>query len=508
MSTHSPLKRLLELARKRDLLNLALDKGALAACLILGGVIVLLLAGTDILNWYWMAALALASVAAGVYLIRKGLSSRYVLAQRIDQKLELKDAISTAYYFAEHPEPAKAAICDSQLKQAETVAEQVDIKQALPFSRSRFVVLAAALAAAAFGLFAVRYLVSGKLDLKASLAQVVYENFFGEKPTEAHNQLPPRAKFEPQAGNPNQDAQLESDRQPEDLLGSQDSAEAEQTPDDNSKTASQDGDKKQGEGKGGGDKAKDDSSAKGNESQDDKGQPSSEDAKNGDSKQGSQSGGKPSGGNQKNESMLDKMKNALSNMIDKLKQEASEGSKGDQSQAQNSPSDQKQDQGDKGQKANNDKSQASANGDQSQQADGKQSAEAGNDKQASKQNAGQDSKNGIGSQDGEKAIKQAEQLQAMGKIDEILGKRSAAVSGEMMVEVGSGKQQLKTQWSQSQANHTNAGGEIHRDEIPLTEQQFIERYFEEVHKSATPAPADQEDSAGQVKPAGRVKKDG
>ncbi len=487
MPIHSPLKRLLELARKRDLLNLARDKGALVACLILGGMALLLLAGTDILNWYWLAALAAVSVGAGAYLARKSLSSGYVLAQRIDQKLELKDAISTAYYFAEHPEPAKAAICESQLREAEAVAERVNVKLALPFTRSRFMAPAVALAVAAFGLFAVRYLVSGRMDLKASLVQVVYDNFFTSKTAEARNHLPPRAKFEPQTGNPNQDAQsIEADRQPEDLLDSQDATEQAEAADDNSKTASQEGDKKTGEGKSG-DKGKDDSSAKGNDAQN-KDQQSSEDAKNGESKQGSQQGGKPSA-NQKNESMLDKMKNALSNMIDKLKQEASEGSKGDQSPPQNNASDQKQDQGDKGQKANQDQSQASANGDQSQQAEGKQSSEAGNDKKASNQTAGQDSKNGIGSQDGEKAIKQAEELQAMGKITQILGKRSAAVSGEMMVEVGSSKQQLKTQWAQSQASHTNAGGEIHRDEIPMTEQQFIERYFEEVHKS-TGVPAD------------------
>jgi hypothetical protein len=81
----------------------------------------------------------------------------------------------------------------------------------------------------------------------------------------------------------------------------------------------------------------------------------------------------------------------------------------------------------------------------------------------------------------------------MGKISEILGKRSAAVSGEVMVEVGSSKQQLKTPWAQQQANHTGAGGEIHRDEIPLTEQPFVERYFEEIRKTA---------------PSGAGKKDG
>ena len=488
MPIHSPLRRLLELARKREFANLALDKGALAVSIVMGGVAALLLAGTDILNWYWLALLAVASLAAGAYLLRKSLSSRYVLAQHIDRKLKLKDAISTAFYFSEHPEPGKAALCESQFREAETVAAQVDIKLALPLTRSRYLAPAAALAAIAFGLFAVRYLVTGSLDLKASLVQAVYDNFFGNKTTEARNQLPPRAKFEPQMGNTNQDAQsLEADRQPEDLLDSQESSEPSNSGDDNSKTAAENGSKKQGDSSGG-DKGKEDPSGKGNEAQDQKDQQSS-DGKNADAKQGGKQGGKPSA-NQKNESLLDKMKDALSNLMDKMKQEASEGSKGDQSSPQNNPSDQKQDQGDKGQKSKDEQSQTAANGDQSQQAEGKQSSEAGNDKKASKQTAGQDSKNGIGSQDGEKAIKEAEQLKAEGKISEILGKRSAAVSGEVMVEVGSSKQQLKTPWAQSQANHSNAGGEIHRDEIPLTEQQFIERYFEEVHKSAAPAPAD------------------
>lgn len=192
MPTHSPLSRLLELARKREFVNLALDKGALALTVILGGAIVLLLAGTDILGGYWLALLAVASLAAGAYLLRKGLSSRYVLAQRIDRKMQLSDAISTAYYFSEHPQAEKAAICESQFREAETVAAQVDLKAALPLTRSRFLPAAAALAAIAFGLFGVRYLVTNSLDLKASLVGMVFDNFFSTKTTEARNQLPAR----------------------------------------------------------------------------------------------------------------------------------------------------------------------------------------------------------------------------------------------------------------------------------------------------------------------------
>ena len=86
----------------------------------------------------------------------------------------------------------------------------------------------------------------------------------------------------------------------------------------------------------------------------------------------------------------------------------------------------------------------------------------------------------------------AKALEAMGKISEVLGKRSATVTGEMMVEVESTKQTLKTAFTQQQAKHAEAGGEIHRDEVPLIFQPFVERYFEEIRKTpqaAKPAPA-------------------
>jgi hypothetical protein len=51
-----------------------------------------------------------------------------------------------------------------------------------------------------------------------------------------------------------------------------------------------------------------------------------------------------------------------------------------------------------------------------------------------------------------------------------------------MVEVGNTKQQLKTQWMSKDAQHGEAGSEIHRDEIPLMYQQYVEQYFAEVHK--------------------------
>ena len=78
----------------------------------------------------------------------------------------------------------------------------------------------------------------------------------------------------------------------------------------------------------------------------------------------------------------------------------------------------------------------------------------------------------------------------MGKISEIIGKRASTVSGEMMVEVQSGKnQQLRTNYTNTTAAHGEADGDVTRDEIPLSLQPYVQQYFEQVRKAAAPKPA-------------------
>ena len=92
---------------------------------------------------------------------------------------------------------------------------------------------------------------------------------------------------------------------------------------------------------------------------------------------------------------------------------------------------------------------------------------------------------GIGNQNGLKEQREAEQLKAMGKISEIIGKRATTVSGEMMVEVQSGKnQQLRTAYTSTTAAHGEADGDVTRDEIPLSLQPYVQQYFEQVRKAA------------------------
>jgi hypothetical protein len=70
----------------------------------------------------------------------------------------------------------------------------------------------------------------------------------------------------------------------------------------------------------------------------------------------------------------------------------------------------------------------------------------------------------------------------MGKLAEIIGKRSASLTGDMQV-VPSGKQQLQTQYTHEQGKHADLGGEINRDEVPVEDQEYVREYMERVRKA-------------------------
>jgi hypothetical protein len=125
--------------------------------------------------------------------------------------------------------------------------------------------------------------------------------------------------------------------------------------------------------------------------------------------------------------------------------------------------------------------QASEGGQKSSNAPGRRGREGENE-------ASREGRSGIGREEGSKELREAEQLAAMDKISELIGRRSQTLTGEVMVEVTSGKQQLRTAYSQQPAAHAEAGGEINRDEIPLAYHSYVERYFEQVRKLAEEPP--------------------
>jgi hypothetical protein len=193
--------------------------------------------------------------------------------------------------------------------------------------------------------------------------------------------------------------------------------------------------------------------------------------------------------------MMDKMRDAMANLLNKLKMQP----RGSESSQMSQNSQQSRSQQGKSDKNSQSPGRNKSEGTDSQGQQGEQQAQ-GNQTQTAQGKSGdrnadrqpsQDAKSGIGKEDGDKATKEAEQLAAMGKISEILGKRAQNVTGEVMVEVPSGKQQLRTQYSGKSALHTDSGGEISRDEVPLVYQRYVQEYFEQIRRApaATPAPA-------------------
>ena len=447
----------------------------------MAGAILLLLAGTQILDWYWIVLLAVGSFGVGLYRLRQTLPSTYLLAQQIDRRLSLADALSTATYFASPDARGDAAIRERQREEADAVARAIEPEAAVPFRRPRYAYHAAALAAVAFGMFALRYAVTGSMSLQPSLVKIAFDTFFPPQNQMAKakqprdNRKPPLEQGDPDAPT------VQNDKAPDTPLDAENTQESNQQAADNSKENAQKGRQQEQPPDQQADDSDKGDKQNGNDADQQNSQNNSKDGKQAgkqDSKQGSRA---------ENSSLMDKLKDAMSNMLNKMKSQPKDS---DPQNAQNQKSQQeKSSQTAKQGQQQKQNSAADAQSDQQQtnSGDPKDSSEAKNGEKSSDKNASDDSKSGIGSADGDKAAKEAEQLRAMGKISEILGKRSQNVTGEVMVEVGQSKQQLKTPWAQKQAQHAEAGSEVQRDEVPLMYQQFVQQYFEEIRKSAPAA---------------------
>lgn len=460
----------------------------------LSGLVVLLLAGTQIFDWYWPVLLFTVAFAIGVWQFRKHMPSLYRLAQIVDARLHTFDSLSTALHF----QSAQGPMIEAQRAVAARLASSLTAETAIPMVWPRTTYAAAALFLASFTLIGIRYGILNTLDLSAPVSEAVID-VFRFSPLSAKKQL---AKSDQTKVNEElQKLGLSIDENAKDELTKIEMAkEGEITtadiPDVNDLSDTARGEKGKagtegkgvnpGEGEGGEgtqESKNEDPNDPGKEGKSEDGK--QQNAKNG--KQGTKSGDNNLQANKN--SMMDKMKDAFANMLNKLKQPDQQDG---QQQAANQKAGEKGGQQKGGQqpgkqpgKGNESQKGSEQPGDEGADASEKQAQAQGQggDKSAAMQ-APPDAKSGVGKADGDKSIKDAEQLQAMGKISEILGKRAKDVAGEVMVEVNGGKQQLRTQYTNSAARHAESGGEIHRDEVPLQHQSYVQKYFEEVRKQA------------------------
>ncbi len=502
----TPVDTVVRAAHQRHALILGAEQFALALILVFGGGILMLLAGTQILHWYWLILLAGTGLAAGILRYRKRALEPYVVAQIVDRSLDLKDTLSTAW-FLRHPEfldlahngsqleraPAHTPAAEMQLSQADDLARTVNPAPAFPVTGHRTWAAAGLLAIVALSLFGVRYFVSHSLDLRRSLIPIHWDEVLAT--IERH--LPPvfgphndkdladaRSQMR-DAKSGTQDPMLNEVMGVKNPYGSNNPTETPSGKDPNSQkadapnpdnTAGPEGQKAGNTPQGqtpGNNAPSEQQNAPGI-------QPQPNGQQGNDAQQGQQQG------------LMDKMKDAVSSVLSKMR--PSSGPQNSQS-AQQRPN---QDEQNKSAGEQNEQAQAKQPGSQTQQGS-KESGAQGEEQSQTTEHAqnlqgrssdkpseknGNEAHSGVGRQDGAKDLRDAQQQEAMGKLAEIIGKRSANLTGDIMVEVPNGKQQLHTAYSQKSGKHVDSGGEINRDEVPLMYQQYVREYMEQVHKQA------------------------
>jgi hypothetical protein len=487
------IEDLIRRARRRFLLNETLAQFAFAVAVSIGGFVLMLIFGTRYLEWWTLAIFAVAGVAIGSWRVFKRTPTPYTTAVRLDENAGLHDALSTALHFSQDSfssnSPGAGEFRQSQRQQAESTAGDVRLDRAVPFLVPRSLYAMAALFLVASALIGLRYGVGHRLDLRAPITQLFFEDEAIRDPRKAQALYPKSKTWMDEAQsllsklgmapNPNEPAPGDPDALDKAIEA------AMQNPADPTAKGEKGGD--QG-GKAG--QTKEGDSANDSPTGDpmDNGDQQAKNDQNGqeganpkDGQQGSKSSSGKNGGPSNKESLLSRLKDAVSNMMSKSeKNEGGSSSEKSQQSAKNeTPSGEKGQAGkgaqEKGESQSDAEGQPDSDSQAGQQAQGKLS-------NAANQTPAQGG-SGIGNQDGSKEIKAAAQLKAMGKISEIIGQRAATVTGETSVEVQSGNQKLHTDYSNTAAAHGETDGDVTRDEIPLSLQAYVQQYFAEVRKA-------------------------
>lgn len=486
--------------RRRHIGNNAFSQLSAAVTLLLVGTVILLFFGTRIFDWYWMAALAVAGAVLGAWRFRRRMLGDYALAQLADRKLALSDSLSTAWFFTRPTGRGSPEMRAAQRALADTELRSADPATVIRLSFPKGFYATGALAVLAFAMVAIRYGSYQRLALRAPVAPGVASLLRKLETPQllAQTKKPADARHREESWEESGIA-----------LDAKDSSRAEG--DSRSPAEAGERDARSSAGVKSGD-PKDSISVEkipqqGQGSEDASGEQGSEagdQANAGDHTQGNRQTGTPGERKQSNatgrqtaaaqsnqpganSNLMSKMRDAMSNLLSKLnghsqqasRQQSDPGQKGSQQAAaqQNNPSSAQQQAGGRG----------SAQMEADNQGGTPQQAQAGNGQRSPQPGANRpgsaDLNSGAGHQDGGKDLAAAQQLAAMGKISEILGRRSRDITGDITVEVNSGHQQLQTAYSEKNAGHMEASGEIHRDEVPLVLQAYVQQYFEQIRKS-------------------------
>jgi hypothetical protein len=432
----------------------------------------MLLLGTQILRWYWLLLLAAGGITLAVLRLRGRLLTNYQIAQVLDQRLRLAD----------------------------TLAKSVQPRAAFPLEGQRGWAVTAILLVVACSLFSVRYLIADRLSFQQALIPIHFGNVIEQLQTK----LGVNARYSPDARARRElsrhDASGRSAFQKEEAgdKGSTKSGNAGATPGEQANDTRND--KKDGTQPGNDARASD--SRHENRLQADSADPSGSTSKdrkqpqplaNGQPGDNGKDANKEQGANNSPQepSLASKMRDALSGLLQKMHLGSrpapagqEEGRSSGARQGKNQTASDRDPQAGSEEDGSGQTEEAGSRQAQAQSANSSAKTP-GSQSEGADQSAGQrgsDAQSAAGRQDGSKETKEAEQLKAMGKLAEIIGKRSNDVTGDMSVETFSGKQQLQTPDTQRLGQHSGLGGEINRNEVPLEDQKYVREYMKQVHE--------------------------
>jgi hypothetical protein len=359
------------------------------------------------------------------------------------------------------------------------LAGRISSQAVAPFRIPRALFYSFSLALLALGLVAVRYRLEGRLDLHPPMAAILKQLLRASPPDlEKLARLIPKPSEEekqdveepeesrdgkPQKGDPSQ-------RQATKSSGAQ-KAEKQNTGQgqQEAKNQEQPGDSMD----------ENDTSGQNSDAQQNSGQRNATAAQQGQSRSGQRDEKSASNSSSDGESgAFSKMRDALSQMLSMLKPSPGSGSRQQISANRGGKS-----RG--GERKGQSTPQEGSSSDDASGAEGSEAPQPGAAKSGSGQGKDSDSAkqaaSGAGNNDGKKDIRDAEMLQAMGKISTIFGKRSENMSGTAEVEVVSGNQQLATGYETKAVRHTDAHAAADRDEVPIELQNYVKRYLSSVH---------------------------
>lgn len=474
------LQELIRNARRRLLFNEVLKEFALSAALAVGGLALLLTFGTRYLQGWVVALFAAAVIVWAAVKLRRHLPGDYAAAVWLDSQANLHDSLSTAHYFAtKHGalSPEAEAILLAQRGQAEAAATGVDIAVAVPFRFPKALYGLAALLFVSTGLIGLRYFYGHDLNLNAPITEILFQDLAATKSPKAKtgkklekqpdydearsllSKLGLGANLDEKQDQKLDEALADALKSADKTPGTGDDAKPEQKKDDDPLDAPKDASKNEGAQPG--DNSRNPASQQGNSP--------------------GQTG--PATGERAEKSLLSKLKDAMDNMMGAPGPQGDKKSGGGKQQ-QSKPSSQAQP-GQQPGESNDDDNKTAADGEASGNAQKSNSPGKTSGNSPDKQ----EGPSAAGSEDGEKAVKAAAQMKAMGKISELIGKRSEQVTGESMIDVQSGNQHLQTAYKDKAATHGEGTGDVSRDEIPLSEQGYVQEYFQQVRKPAKNEPS-------------------